>query len=141
MPILPAMRRGGTVVRMFGAAMIALLMVRQVGAEETPPIFNEYYFKEMKYNEEERATTGEVGGSGAAGMPGDRRDDTRSGPSSDQSSNSEFVGLRPCLLYVFHKLAEPFTQDDFPKDEPMLIVWRRLDWRHFPHRMGNTGTC
>ncbi len=124
---------------MFGAAMIALLMVRQVGAEETLPILNEYYIKEMKYNEEwERA--GELEEKWADLVPPECpgivamiHDPDRL---RDQSSNSEFVGLRPCLLYVFHKLAEPFTQDDFPKDEPMLLVWRRLDWRHFPHRMG-----
>ncbi len=41
-----------------------------------------------------------------------------------------------CILWAFQQLAQPFNHSDFPVDEPMMLVWERLDWRQHPFRLG-----
>ena len=41
-----------------------------------------------------------------------------------------------CILWAFKQLARSFTHNDFPADEPMMLVWERLDWRRHPFRLG-----
>ena len=129
----------GAIVRTVGVAVCALLAVPEVRAEETQPTFNDYYVEEMLFNEV-WARSGELEEAwsdlvppACPGVAAMVREPDRL---RDPANNSRFVGLRSCLLHVFHTLATPFAKDDFPKDAPMLLVWRRLDWRRFPFRRG-----